>query len=268
MSRAEAQSAKADEHCSVHGSGAGGRAVAAHAAQPCRPGPGRPCARGSPEARARAGRQPGSRRARRHAARACQGQTRHLPVHGRRSVADGDVRLQAAAQPAQRRTAAGLGAAGPAPDGHVRQPVVAAARRFAVRVQAARPSGALGLRSPAAHGPDRRRPVHRPVDVHRGHQSRSGDHVLSDRVTDCGPAELRRLGSLRPRQRQRGPAGVRRPDHAGQGAISRCTRGCGAAAFCRRGTRACSSAAAAIRCCISTTRTGCRARTAARSSTG
>ena len=64
---------------------------------------------------------------------------------------------------------------------------------------------------------DRRRALHRPLDVHRGDQSRSGDHVLPDRLADRRAAEHGRVGALRPRQRQRGPAGVRRADHAGQG---------------------------------------------------
>ena len=159
-------------------------------------GPRRPRARRSPEARAlvAVARQPGSRRARRAAARPAQGQARHLPVHGRRAVADGDVRLQAGAQPAQRRAAARLGAPGPAADGHVRQPVVAAAGRLAVRLQPTRRQRRVGLRSAAAHRQGRRRPLHRPVDGHRGDQSRSGDHVLPDRIADRRPAEHRARG--------------------------------------------------------------------------
>ena len=44
-----------------------------------------------------------------------------------------------------------------------------------------------------------------------------GDHVLPDRLADRRPAEPGRVDSLRARQRQRGPAGVRRADHARQG---------------------------------------------------
>ena len=63
---------------------------------------------------------------------------------------------------------------------------------------------------------DRRRPLHRPLDVHRRDQPRPGDHVLPDRLADRGAAEHGVVDSLRPRQRQREPAGVRRPHHAGQ----------------------------------------------------
>ncbi len=83
----------------------------------------------------------GSRRARRAVPRSAQSQACHLPVHGRRAVADGDVRLQAGAEPAERRAAAGLGPPGAAAHRHVGQPGVAAARRVAVRVQ---PHGANG----------------------------------------------------------------------------------------------------------------------------
>ncbi len=90
------------------------------------------------------------------------------------------------------------------------------ARRIAVRVQPARQERHVGERPAAAHGGDRRRPLHRPIDVHGGDQPRSGDHVLPDRLTDRGAAEPRIVDSLRPRQRQRRPAGVCRPHHARQ----------------------------------------------------
>ena len=94
---------------------------------------------------------PGPRRARRAVPRSAEGQARHLSVHGRRAVADGDVRLQAGAEPAQRRAAARFGPPGAAAHRHVGQPVVAAARRVAVRVQPARRQRHLGQRSAAAH---------------------------------------------------------------------------------------------------------------------
>ena len=46
---------------------------------------------------------------------------------------------------------------------------------------------------------DRRRPVHRALDVHRGDQPRSRDHVLPDRLADRRPAEHGLVDSLRPR---------------------------------------------------------------------
>ncbi len=97
----------------------------------------------------------------------------------------------------------------------------------------------------------RGRPVHRALDVHRGDQPRSRDHVLPDRLADRRPTEHGFVDSLRPRQRQRGPAGVCRADYARQGRSAACTRASGAAAFFRRNIRACSSAAARTRCSIS-----------------
>ena len=92
-----------------------------------------------------------------------------------------------------------------------------AARRVAVRVQSAREERHLGQRPPAPHREDRRRALHRPLDVHRGDQSRPRDHVLPDRLADRRPAEHGLVDSLRARQRQRGPAGVCRAHHARQG---------------------------------------------------
>ena len=65
---------------------------------------------------------------------------------------------------------------------------------------------------------------------------------------------------LRPGQREREPAGVRRADHARARSTSRSTRACGAAASCRRSIRACSSAAARTRCCTSANPDGVDAR--------
>ena len=68
-----------------------------------------------------------------------------------------------------------------------------AAGRVAVQVQPARQERRVGQRAAAAHREDRRRPLHRPLDVHRGDQSRSGDHVLPDRLADCRPAQHGRV---------------------------------------------------------------------------
>ena len=92
-----------------------------------------------------------------------------------------------------------------------------AARRVAVRVQPARGERHLGQRPPAAHREDRRRTLHRPLDVHRGDQPRSRDHVLPDRLADRRPSQHGLVDSLRARQRQRGSAGVCRAHHARQG---------------------------------------------------
>ena len=145
-----------------------------------------------------------------------EGEARHLSVHGWRAVADGDVRLQATAQPAERRAAPRLGAARAAAHRHVRQSIVSAAGGIAVRVQPARGERHMGERSAARNGEDRGRPVHRPIDVHRSDQSRPGDHVLPDRLADRRPAEHGLVDSLRVGQRQRRSAGIRRAHYSRQ----------------------------------------------------
>ena len=117
-------------------------------------------------------------------------QAGHLSLHGWRAVADGDVRLQAAAQ--RSATASSL------PDS-VRQgqrltgmsgnQSSLAAGRLAVQFRPAWRQRGVGQRPAAAHRQDRRRPVHRAIDVHRGHQPRSGDHVFPDRLADRRPAQ-------------------------------------------------------------------------------
>ena len=147
---------------------------------------------------------------RRRAAFPGEGEAGHLPVHGRWAVADRDLRRQAGAAHAQRRAAPGFGAPGPAPHRDVGQPVVAAAGGLAVRILATRPQRHVGLGPAAAHRQGGGRLVHRAVDVHRRDQSRSGHHVLPDRLADRGSPEHGRLGALRARQRHGRPAVVRR----------------------------------------------------------
>ena len=76
--------------------------------------------------------------------------------------------------------------------------------------------GRVAQRTAAAHGEGRRRALLHQVDAHRGDQSRPGHHVLPDRLPAGRPAEHRLVAQLRPGQRERGPAGVRRDDLAGQ----------------------------------------------------
>ena len=121
---------------------------------------------------------------------------------------------------------------------------IVAAGRLAVRVRAPRQERHVGQRAAAAHREDRRRAVHRQVDVDRGDQPRSGDHVLPDRIADGRTALDRRVAQLRARARRtrtcpRSSCCCR----ARAKATSRSTRGCGAAASCPRSIRACSSAA-------------------------
>ena len=55
------------------------------------------------------------------------------------------------------------------------------------------------------------------VDAHRGRQPRARRHVLHDRRAGARPAEHGGVADLRPGQRDRRPAGVRRHDLARQG---------------------------------------------------
>ena len=99
--------------------------------------------------------------------------------------------------------------------GMTSRPVELSHRRFQVQVRPARPERRLGQRAVAAHGSRRRSAVLRQVDVHRGHQPRSGDHVLPNRRAIGRPAKHRLLAVVRPGHREPGPAGVRRPGLAG-----------------------------------------------------
>ena len=122
-----------------------------------------------------------------------------------------------AAHGAQRRAAAGFRAAGAAAHRDVREPGVAAARGLAVRVRPARQQWHVGVRLAAADGQGRRRPVHRPLHVHGCDQSRPRDYVLPDRLANRRPPQSGIVDSLRARQRQRQPSGLRGPDHTRQG---------------------------------------------------
>ena len=105
----------------------------------------------------------------------------------------------------------------------------------------------------SAPGLDRRRDLHHPLAAHRGDQSRSGPHVHEHRHDDLRPAEHGFLAVVRPGQRMRQPARLRRADvrWAGTGRRSRSPRGNGTAAFCPAASRASSSTPRAIRCCTS-----------------
>ena len=158
------------------------------------------------------------RRPARTAALRAQGEARHLSVPVRRAVADGPVRLQAAA--------AGISPGTELPDS---DPHGAAADRHDVRRRPAfrsrRPC--FKFRQHGASGawvselmPHLAKVVGRPllhqVDVHRGDQPRSGGDLLPDRISACRPAVDRRLAGLWPGQREQGSAGVRGDDLAGQ----------------------------------------------------
>ena len=76
----------------------------------------------------------------------------------------------------------------------------------------------------------------------------------------AGRPEHGRVAALRPRQRQREPAGVRRADHAGQGRPAALLAAVGQRLPADASTRACSSGAARSRCSTSAIPTACRAR--------
>jgi hypothetical protein len=152
---------------------------------------------------------------------------------------------------AQRRAAARLGAAGAAAHRACRATSRRCRWRIAVRVQAARRNGTW-VSDLLPH-------TARIVDdlcIVKSMHTEAINHDPAITFFQTGsqhrrPARAWARGSLRPRQRQREPAGVRRAALAGREApTSRSTRGCGAAASCPRSTRACSSAAARTRCCI------------------
>ena len=118
---------------------------------------------------------------------------------------------------------AGVGSHGPAADDDDLGPDVVPDGAVDLSIPAAWRAGRVDFRSAATHGEDRRRPVHRALDVHRGDQSRSGRHVFPNRFAARRAAECRRLGGLWPGQLNQGLAGVRRDDFAGSDAQSRST---------------------------------------------
>ena len=136
-----------------------------------------------------------------------EGEARHLPVHGRRAVADRSVRSQAGADQARRSghpRGAHQGRAVRVHQGH------AEAARLAVPVQEARPVGRRDLRAAAEPGQDRRRDRVRPLDADDAVQSRAGADLHEHRPPGDRPAEPGLVAQLRARQRERGSAGVRR----------------------------------------------------------
>ena len=174
----------------------------------------------------------------RPAALPAQGQARHLPVPVGRAVADRAVRLQAAAGRVPGDGASRLDPQRPAAHRHVGVAVDLPGRAVEVRLRSAGPVGRMGERPAAAHRQDRRPAGVREVGPHRGDQPRSGGHHDPDGLPSRRPAEPRRVGLVRDRLRDRGPAGVLRDDLELAAAASRSTTGCGAAPSCRAGTRA------------------------------
>ena len=142
-----------------------------------------------------------------------EGPERDLPVHGRRAVADGHVRPQAASRP--RARAADQGQDPPDAVQQCRQRA-----RLPLEIPPLRRERHPGQRPVSARRPVRGRPGDRPVDgleLLRAHQRQL---LHAHRQRPARPAEPWGVGQLRAGQRVPGPARLRgperRPDPAGR----------------------------------------------------
>ena len=84
-----------------------------------------------------------------------------------------------------------------------------------VRLQEVRQGRHRDLRAAAPHRLDRRRHLHHPLDAHRGDQPRPRPHVHEHRHHHLGPAQHGLVDHLRPGQRRRRLARLRRPHQPG-----------------------------------------------------
>ena len=157
-------------------------------------------------------------RAARSAALRAEGEARHLPVPIGRPVADGAVRLQAAADDSSRapicRSRSAWDSGSPA------------CRRRSTAFPSCRRSSSSRSTASRARGSAsccRTRPRSSTISpscksVHTEAINHDpGGHVLSDRLADRRPAEHGLVGVVRDRQRDGESAGVRRDDLAGPG---------------------------------------------------
>ena len=115
-------------------------------------------------------------------------------------------------------------------------------------------SGPGDLEHLPAHRRGRRRDLHHPLAEDRGDQPRPGPHLHEHRHDHLRPAGDGLVAAVRPRQRERQPARLRRADlaRAGPASSSRSRPGSGTAASCPADSRASSSAPRAIRSSTST----------------
>ena len=135
-----------------------------------------------------------------------QSQIRHLPLHGRRPEPPRHVRSQAGAGKARRPAAAGVVQARDPGDGR-KEP---AAHGQPAQVGAARRERPVGQRLAAAHGDVCRRSVRRPLALVRRPEPLRRRLPDEHRLDPRRPAVARRVGQLRPGDREREPARVRR----------------------------------------------------------
>ena len=147
---------------------------------------------------------PTDRRLGRRPAFRAEGEARHLSVPIGRAVADGAVRLQAAAQRTSRApicpipSARGSGS----PACRPRSRASRSCRRSFSSQQHGKSGAWVSELMPHTAKIADELSLHQ-VDVHRGDQSRSGGHVPADRIADRRPAQHRRVAGLRTRQRER-----------------------------------------------------------------
>ena len=142
-----------------------------------------------------------------------EGQARDLSLPSRWTESSGDVRPQARAREVGRQAAAaGVDQGLPLRVHHAELHLA----RAEVQVRPPRPErrGAQRDRAASREGGGRYR--HREVDVHGRLQSRARADHDEHRLADVRPAELRFMGHLRARQRDAGPARVRRLQHRRQ----------------------------------------------------
>ena len=199
-----------------------------------------------------------------------EGQAGDLPVHERRPVADGPVRLQAQDGRPVRQGPARLDPQGPAADHHDQRPGPVPDRAFEVQVRPARPVGHVGQRALALDGQARRRHRAGQDGLDRGDQPRPGGHLYLHRQPAPGPAQPGLVAELRPGHDEPEPAGLRGDDRVvvEQGraqAIYNRLWGTGLPAHAS--TRASRCARRATRCCSSPTPPGSTPRPAAARST-
>ncbi len=141
-----------------------------------------------------------------------QGQAGNLPVHERRPVADGPVRLQAGDGPDVRQGPARLDPDGSAADHHDQRPVPVPDRAFEIQIRPAWPGGDMGQRALALDGPARRRVRADQDGLDRGDQPRPGGHVHLHGTPASGPSQPGFLAELRPGDDEPGPARLRGDD--------------------------------------------------------